>query len=178
MNKKIMIFSIITLVIVVSALFVFINYGTLVVTTNPEDTSIKIGKNSYSSNDEIRLKPGEYDVLITRPGFAEYLFTDVQIKKFKNRELRRVLASENEERLQENLPFDDGLTFKILLRDDGEKFIYDIGLYSFINSDGQLERYQREMATLKKEALNFIKDYQVDPSKININWLQKEAEEL
>lgn len=178
MNKKLIIFLIAALVITILSLFTFFNRGTLVVETKPQDALITINRKSYSTNKMIKLKPGEYSVLISKEGFADYSFSNVQIKRSENTELRRVLASEDEGRLQKDLPFDDGLTFKILARDDGEKFIYDIGLYSFLNSDSQLERYQREMVALKKEALDFIRSYQVDPGEININWLQKEAEKL
>jgi len=176
MNKKLIFLSIAIIGFLV-VLFYFLNLGSIIVKAYPEDSLVKINGRTYQSNKEIKLSPGNYTITVSREGFLDYSFSDVQIERAKTTEIKRILATKEEGDLQKNLPYDDGLSFKISLLDDGEKYIYEIGLYSFLNRDSQLARHEEEIRALRKEALNFIKNHQVSPDKIHINWLQKEAED-
>lgn len=177
-SKKI--FIIFTTILLVGAvlgglLAYFFYFGTVTVETTPSNAIVKIGDSSYQTDQEIKLRPGKYDITIQADGYVPYTVSGYNVSFLKKSIITRTLITANEQKLQSTLPYDDGLNFTITVRNTPEKYVYDIGLYAILNRPDQLQTYIQQLKALKPLPLEYISSYGVDPNKISINWLQPEV---
>lgn len=175
-SKLIIIVTIILLLAVsISVLFYLYYFGRLEVEAMPKNAHISIGSKKFTSNQLIKVRPGEYNISIAADGYEAYVFLNYEIKFNKDYFIKRKLITLNEAKLQRNLPFDDGLSFTIETRDAGDRYIYDIGLYAILNRADQVQSYNEQLTKLKPLAIEYIKSFGVDPNNIEINWLQSDV---
>ncbi len=117
MNKKKLftIISIITLFIFIPVLFFFIfiyNTATLDILVAPSDSTVTINDKKYKTKAKIRLRPGNYNIKITKPDFSTYE-TTLTLDKNQNARLYEYLEPLNDSSYYANNPQESLLSQKI-----------------------------------------------------------------
>lgn len=153
-------------------LFLLLNKGSVEVNTTPSGATIFINEKERGKTPlKIRgLKPGSYTFTAKEDGFLD-VESETKIKRGKNN-LDMTLSPVIVLRLPHR-----GKNFYIERKADNND-VYKITLYAIINRPSQYESYLEQLKIYKKQALDWIRENNVDPGKIQIEYMPPEAKDL
>jgi hypothetical protein len=182
-NKKIilvaLVFAIVVIFLTVLSLIFILNTsnkGSLTVTSSPSDATVFIddkekGKTPLTIE---KLKTGKHKVTVKKEVLSDTT-KEVEVKKGENKiALTLSPSTVNGEVFKNKLLV---LNAKFEIRQSGQNN-YSIALKAIYNRPNQYDSYIEQLKEYKKEALAWLQANNVDPAKVQIEYIPKEAEGL
>lgn len=195
LNYKKIIIILGSLLLVLVVILLLVNYytsGQLEVTSNPTGANITINRLEFKTPRTVRLKHGQYLVnafLENYPPQSKTITIEARKKTLLSFELTQ--TGGNEQKPLEFSADDPVFTtqdhFSVHLPENSDVNNYDlvVTLFATLNAgvngppiEQQLATYNAELKAYKSEALDWLKDHNVDPPLYRIKWVPPDAAKI
>ncbi len=182
-NKKIIIVALLAAFFVIFLtilLLIFIinssNKGSLTITSSPSDSVVFIdnkerGKTPLTIDE---LKNGKHTVIVKKEGLSDAK-KEVDIKKGENKAVLTLSPSTVGGDVFKNKLLI--LNTKFEIRQSGTNS-YIVALKAIYNRPSQYASYVEQLKQYKKESLEWLRANNIDPEKVQIEYVPKEAKDL